>query len=57
MATVVPLLVGLCGFVAALLFILGLKRMSSPASALSGIMMAGIGMIAAIASSVINDPG
>ncbi|WP_314373250.1 NAD(P)(+) transhydrogenase (Re/Si-specific) subunit beta [Sphingomonas paucimobilis] len=53
MATVVPLLVGLCGFVAALLFILGLKRMSSPASALSGIMMAGIGMIAAIASSVI----
>lgn len=53
MAAVVLLLVGLCGFVAALLFILGLKRMSSPASALSGIKLAGIGMVAAIGSSVI----
>lgn len=56
MSTLVSPLVGLCGFAAALLFILGLKRMSSPASALSGIMLAGIGMIAAIASSVIALP-
>jgi NAD(P) transhydrogenase subunit beta len=36
---------------AAFLFLFGLKRMSSPATASSGIRMAGIGMIAAVATS------
>ncbi len=42
---------GLGGLVAALLFILGLKRMSSPATALSGIVVAGVGMLVAVAAS------
>ncbi|QDG94748.1 NAD(P)(+) transhydrogenase (Re/Si-specific) subunit beta (plasmid) [Rhizobium sp. NIBRBAC000502774] len=44
-------LTGLSGLFAAALFIYGLKRMSSPATALSGIVIAGFGMIVAIASS------
>lgn len=44
-------LTGLSGLVAAALFIYGLKRMSSPATALSGIVTAGVGMVVAIASS------
>lgn len=42
---------GLSGFIAAVLFIFGLKRMSSPVTALSGIVTAGIGMVVAIAVS------
>ncbi|WP_027351710.1 NAD(P)(+) transhydrogenase (Re/Si-specific) subunit beta [Halotalea alkalilenta] len=42
------LLVELSGLVAALLFILGLKRMSSPVTALRGIVLAGIGMLVAV---------
>ncbi|UPG86134.1 NAD(P)(+) transhydrogenase (Re/Si-specific) subunit beta [Luteibacter aegosomatis] len=41
-------LVELSGFAAALLFILGLKRMSSPATASRGIDLAGIGMLVAV---------
>jgi len=40
----VTLIINVCYFLAALLFILGLKRMSSPASARSGIIWAGFGM-------------
>jgi len=42
---------GLSGLVAAALFIFGLKRMSSPVTALSGIVVAGVGMIVAVAAS------
>ncbi|WP_201314706.1 NAD(P)(+) transhydrogenase (Re/Si-specific) subunit beta [Dyella sp. EPa41] len=45
------ILVELSGFAAALLFILGLKRMSSPATALRGIVLAGIGMLVAVLAS------
>ncbi|MET0548072.1 MAG: NAD(P)(+) transhydrogenase (Re/Si-specific) subunit beta [Xanthomonas sp.] len=45
------LLVELSGFAAALLFILGLKRMSSPVTALRGIVLAGIGMLIAVAAA------
>jgi H+-translocating NAD(P) transhydrogenase subunit beta len=44
-------IMGLSGFVAAVLFIFGLKRMSSPTTALSGIVVAGVGMLLAIAAS------
>lgn len=43
--------VELSGFAAALLFILGLKRMSSPVTALRGIVLAGIGMVVAVVAS------
>jgi len=39
---------GLSGLAAAALFILGLKRMSSPVTALSGFKLAGIGMLVAV---------
>ncbi|HEY0120269.1 MAG TPA: NAD(P)(+) transhydrogenase (Re/Si-specific) subunit beta [Rhizobium sp.] len=44
-------ILGLSGLVAAALFIFGLKRMSSPATALSGIVVAGVGMVIAIVAS------
>lgn len=44
-------LMGLSGLLAAGLFIFGLKRMSSPVTALSGIVVAGVGMVAAVAAS------
>lgn len=44
-------ILGLSGLAAAALFILGLKRMSSPATALSGIVVAGVGMVVAVAAS------
>lgn len=44
-------ILGLSGLVAACLFIFGLKRMSSPVTALSGIVVAGIGMVVAVAAS------
>ena len=43
-----PVLIKACYFLAALLFILGLKRMSSPRTARTGIVWAGAGMAAAI---------
>ncbi len=45
------LIVEVGGFAAALLFILGLKHMSSPATATRGIRLAGIGMLAAVLAS------
>jgi len=44
-------ILGLSGLAAAAFFILGLKRMSSPATALSGIVVAGVGMVVAVAAS------
>ncbi len=41
----------LAGFAAALLFILGLKRMSSPVTARSGIVTAGVGMLVAVVAA------
>ncbi len=46
-----PLIIGTADLAAAFLFLYGLKRMSSPATALSGIFLAGIGMAAAIIAS------
>ncbi|HVC19504.1 MAG TPA: NAD(P)(+) transhydrogenase (Re/Si-specific) subunit beta [Vicinamibacterales bacterium] len=40
-----------CGFTAVLLFIYGLKRMSSPVTARSGIVVAGYGMLVAVLSA------
>ena len=45
---IAPLVIGLTDLVAAFLFLFGLKRMSSPATAPSGIRLAGYGMIAAV---------
>jgi NAD(P) transhydrogenase subunit beta len=45
------LIVEASAFAAALLFILGLKRMSSPVTALKGIELAGIGMLVAVIAS------
>lgn len=43
--------IGLGDFAAAFMFILGLKRMSSPVSARSGILVAGIGMLVAVVAT------
>jgi H+-translocating NAD(P) transhydrogenase subunit beta len=43
-----PDLIRACYFLAALLFILGLKRMSSPRTARGGVIWAGIGMVIAV---------
>jgi NAD(P) transhydrogenase subunit beta len=43
-----PILIKACYFLAALLFILGLKRMSSPRTARGGIVWAGYGMLLAV---------
>jgi NAD(P) transhydrogenase subunit beta len=43
-----PSLIKACYFAAALLFILGLKRMSSPRTARGGIVWAGYGMLVAV---------
>ena len=52
MFTTLPLLlIGATDLAAAFLFLFGLKRMSSPVTAPSGIRLAGIGMLAAIAAS------
>ncbi len=52
MFTLVPqLVIGAADLSAAFLFLFGLKRMSSPATAPSGIRVAGIGMIAAVLAS------
>ena len=47
------LLAALAGFVAVLLFIFGLKRMSSPVTASRGIETAGWGMVLAVAASLL----
>ena len=47
----VELIIQASFFVAAFLFIYGLKRMSSPVTARSGIHVAGLGMVVAIAAS------
>ncbi len=45
------LLIELSGLLAAFLFILGLKRMSSPVTALHGIVLAGVGMLIAVGAA------
>ena len=45
------LAIGVTDLAAAFLFLYGLKRMSSPVTAASGIFVAGLGMIVAIAAS------
>jgi NAD(P) transhydrogenase subunit beta len=45
------LLIAVTGFAAAFLFMYGLKRMSSPATAASGIRVAGVGMLAAVVAA------
>jgi NAD(P) transhydrogenase subunit beta len=46
--TFLPTLIKACYFLAAVLFILGLKRMSSPRTARGGIVWAGVGMLFAV---------
>ena len=46
-----PLLIGTADLAAAFLFMFGLKRMSSPVTAPSGIFVAGIGMLVAVLAS------
>ena len=50
---IVSHIVSLAEFAAALLFILGLKRMSSPVTARSGIVVAGFGMLVAVAAAFV----
>ncbi|TCV91279.1 NAD(P) transhydrogenase subunit beta [Luteibacter rhizovicinus] len=47
-----PSVIQACYFAAALLFILGLKRMSSPRTARGGIGWAGVGMLLAVAATL-----
>ena len=52
MLTIIPqLIIGAVDLAAAFLFMYGLKRMSSPVTAPSGIMVAGLGMAVAILAS------
>jgi NAD(P) transhydrogenase subunit beta len=51
LALIPPLVIGVVDIAAAFLFMFGLKRMSSPVTAPSGIRYAGFGMIAAILAS------
>ncbi len=52
MFTAIPqLIIGAVDLVAAFLFLYGLKRMSSPVTAPSGIFVAGLGMLVAILAS------
>ena len=52
MLTIIPqLVIGVTDLAAAFLFMYGLKRMSSPATAPSGIMVAGVGMLVAVLAS------
>jgi NAD(P) transhydrogenase subunit beta len=50
-AMIPQLLINATGLVAAFLFMYGLKRMSSPVTAPSGIFVAGVGMLAAVVAS------
>jgi NAD(P) transhydrogenase subunit beta len=51
LATIPHLVIGVTDLAAAFLFMFGLQRMSSPATAPSGIFVAGIGMAAAVVAS------
>jgi NAD(P) transhydrogenase subunit beta len=51
LANIAQLIIGATDLAAAFLFMYGLKRMSSPVTASSGIFTAGIGMLAAIVAS------
>src|SRR3984885_14062672 len=51
MTSIAQLIIGAVDLVAALLFLYGLKRMSSPVTAPSGIFVAGIGMLVAVLAS------
>src|SRR5580692_13009698 len=52
MLTMIPqLTIGAVDLAAAFLFLFGLKRMSSPVTAPSGIFVAGLGMLVAVAAS------
>ncbi len=52
MLTIIPqLIIGVTDLAAAFLFMYGLKRMSSPVTAPSGIMVAGVGMAVAVLAS------
>ncbi len=51
LSTLAALLIAATGFAAALLFMYGLRQMSSPATATAGIRSAGIGMLAAVLAS------
>jgi len=48
---IAQLIIATTGFIAALLLMYGLKRMSSPATAASGIRVAGVGMLVAVVAS------
>ena len=52
--TIAHLVTGVADLIAAFLFMYGLKRMSSPVSAPSGIRVAGYGMLLAVAASFLN---
>ena len=51
LAMIAQLTIGAADLAAAFLFLFGLKRMSSPSTAASGIRVAGIGMVAAVLAS------
>jgi NAD(P) transhydrogenase subunit beta len=51
LTSISTLIIGLVDLVAAFLFLFGLKRMSSPVTAPSGIRVAGVGMAAAVLAS------
>jgi NAD(P) transhydrogenase subunit beta len=51
MASIAQLIIGTADLAAAFLFMYGLKRMSSPVTAPSGIFVAGIGMLVAVLAS------
>ena len=52
MLTIIPqLIIGVTDLAAAFLFMYGLQRMSSPVTAPSGIMVAGVGMLVAVLAS------
>lgn len=56
MDSILPILVDACYMGAALLFILGIKRMASPVTARSGIQWAGVGMLLATLATFVT-PG
>src|SRR5580700_8749925 len=51
MTSIAQLIIGATDLAAALLFLYGLKRMSSPVTAPSGIFVAGLGMLVAVLAS------
>src|SRR6202167_1643095 len=51
MTTIAQLIIGVTDLAAAFLFMYGLKRMSSPVTAPSGIFVAGLGMLVAVLAS------